>query len=76
VKTGISCTEGKMVIIKKNNGCNGVELTMMVFLGERGLYNGISGKLLLSMAFLGLECLSMAFHGFSQNYTIVTIGYI
>ncbi len=39
----------------------------MAFLGERGLCNGISGKLLLSMAFLELECLSMAFHGFSLN---------
>lgn len=38
---------------------------VMVFLGERGLYNGISKKLSLSMIFLGLVCLSMKFYGFS-----------
>ena len=41
----------------------------MVFLGERGLYDGIFRKLFLSMVFLGLRCLSMIFCGFSRiNY--------
>lgn len=37
-------------------------------LGERSLCNGIFGMLLLSMAFLGLGCLLMAFHEFSLFY--------
>lgn len=53
-----------MVIIK--NGCCSAEL--MVMLGERSLCNGIFGMLLLSMAFLGLGCLLMAFHEFSLFY--------
>jgi hypothetical protein len=40
---------------------------VMAFLEERGFCNGIFGKLPLSMAFLGLGYLSMAFHGFSQD---------
>ena len=41
-------------------------MAVMAFLGEKRLYDGILRKLRLSMAFLGLECLSMVFHGFSQ----------
>ena len=37
----------------------------MASLGEKRLYDGILRKLHFSMAFLGLECLSMAFYGFS-----------
>lgn len=66
----IYCIEGKIDIIKKINRCNGVELTVIAFLGERDLCNGIFGKLSLSMVFLKLECLSMAFHGFSHKRTI------
>lgn len=40
-------------------------MAVMASLGEKRLYDGILRKLHLSMAFLGLECLSMAFYGFS-----------
>ena len=45
----------------------------MAFLGEKRLYDGILRKLRLSMVFLGLECLSMAFHRFSLFFIIVQL---
>jgi hypothetical protein len=48
-------------------------LTAMAFLGQNRLYDGISWNSHLSMAFLGLRRLSMAFLGlslcfFQQNF--------
>jgi hypothetical protein len=49
---------------------------MIAFLGERCLCNGIFGKLPLSMAFLGLGCLSIVFHGFFSIMVLVYMQYI
>ncbi len=48
-------------------------MTVMVFLGEIGLYDGIFKKLCLSMLFLELKCLSMIFHEFSHLYKLVPL---
>ncbi len=63
--------KGNLVILRKLTAPNRVKVTVMAFLGQNGSYNGISWKLHSSMAFLGLGCLSMAFHGFSQNIIVV-----
>jgi hypothetical protein len=56
-----------LVILAKLTASKGVKVTVMTFLGQNGSYDGISWKLRSSMAFLGLGCLSMIFHGFSLS---------
>jgi hypothetical protein len=64
--------EGNLVILTKLMVSNRVKVTAMTFLGQNGSYDVISWKSRSSMAFLGLGCLSMAFHGFS-HYIWMTI---